>query len=195
MTDRPDDMTMGRPTTSPDDRMLADAVVRSGDERAFRTLYRRYSPLLYPFALRVVGGSVADAEDVVQETWIRAVRQLGGFRWESSLRTWLTAIALNLSREVLRKRGRERTEEIDDQMGLHARPSRDSERLDLESALARLPEGYRTVLVLHDIEGFTHEEISRQLSIAVGTSKSQLFDARRAMRVLLQPPAAETRHA
>ncbi len=194
MDDEANDMTMGRATASPDDRTLADRVVRTGDERAFRALYRRYTPLLYPFALRVLGGSTADAEDVVQETWIRAVRQLGGFRWESSLRTWLTAIALNLSRELLRKRGRVRTEDINDQSGLQARPSRDHERLDLESALSRLPEGYRTVLVLHDIEGFTHEEISQQLAIAVGTSKSQLFDARRAMRALLQPPA-ETRHA
>jgi RNA polymerase sigma-70 factor (ECF subfamily) len=194
MTDQASDMTMGRATTSPDDRTLADRVVQGGDERAFRTLYRRYTPLLYPFTLRVLGGAQADAEDVVQETWIRAVRQLGGFRWESSLRTWLTAIALNLSREMLRKRSRARTEDIDEQVGLQARPSRDHERLDLESALSRLPEGYRTVLVLHDIEGFTHEEISQQLAIAVGTSKSQLFDARRAMRALLQPPA-ETRHA
>jgi RNA polymerase sigma-70 factor (ECF subfamily) len=194
MTDEPFDMTMGRPSTSPEDRALADAVVRSGDERAFRTLYRRFTPLLYPFVLRVLGGAVADAEDVVQETWIRAVRQLGNFRWESSLRTWLTAIALNLSREVLRKRGRELSEELTPQMIPPAKPARDSERLDLESAIARLPEGYRTVLVLHDIEGFTHEEISRQLSIAVGTSKSQLFDARRAMRALLQP-SLENRHA
>jgi RNA polymerase sigma factor (sigma-70 family) len=193
MTDQTNDMTMGRPSTSPDDRALAEKVA-SGDERAFRTLYRRHTPLLYPFALRVLGGSVADAEDVVQETWVRAVRQLGGFRWESSLRTWLTAIALNLSREVLRKRARERTEELTDGVVHEARPLKLNERLDLERALARLPEGYRTVLVLHDIEGFTHEEISQQLAIAVGTSKSQLFDARRAMRALLQPPA-ETRHA
>jgi RNA polymerase sigma factor (sigma-70 family) len=194
MTDEPFDMTMGRPTASPDDRQLADAVVQGGDERAFRSLYRRYTPMLYPFVLRVLGGSVADAEDVVQETWVRAVRQLGKFRWESSLRTWLTAIALNLSREVLRKRGREKTEELTPEHGLPARPGRDHERLDLEKAIARLPAGYRTVLVLHDIEGFTHEEISQQLAIAVGTSKSQLFDARRAMRALLQP-AAETGHA
>ena len=193
MSDDTSDMTMGRPSTSPDDRALAE-LVASGDERAFRTLYRRHTPLIYPFALRVLGGSVADAEDVVQETWVRAVRQLGGFRWESSLRTWLTAIALNLSREVLRKRGRSRTEELQDGMAIEARPVRLNEKMDLERALARLPEGYRTVLVLHDIEGFTHEEISQQLSIAVGTSKSQLFDARRAMRSLLLPPA-ETRHA
>lgn len=187
-------MTIGRPSTSPDDRVLADAVVRSGDERAFRGLYRRYTPLLYPFVLRVLGGNVADAEDVLQETWVRAVRQLGGFRWESSLRTWLTSIALNLSRETLRRRGRERTEELSETLALPTRVSRDGERVDLERAIARLPEGYRTVLVLHDIEGFTHEEISEQLAIAVGTSKSQLFDARRAMRALLQP-AVERRHA
>lgn len=193
MTDQSSDMTMGRPSTSPEDRELAEAVISSGNERAFRTLYRRYTPMLYPFVLRVLGGSVADAEDVVQETWVRAVKQLGKFRWESSLRTWLTAIALNLSREVLRKRGRDRTEELMPDHAPPARPGREAERLDLESAIARLPAGYRTVLVLHDIEGFTHEEISRQLAIAVGTSKSQLFDARRAMRVMLQP--AETGHA
>ena len=131
---------------------------------------------------------------MVQEAWIRAVRQLSKFRWESSLRTWLTAIGLNLARETLRKRARTRTEEIDDRLELSARPVRDAERIDLERAIARLPNGYRTVLVLHDVQGFTHEEISRQLQIAVGTSKSQLFDARRAVRSLLQSQS-EASHA
>jgi RNA polymerase sigma-70 factor (ECF subfamily) len=73
-------------------------------------------------------------------------------------------------------------------------PVRDGDRIDLERAIARLPNGYRTVLVLHDVEGYTHEEISRQLQIAVGTSKSQLFDARRAVRGLLQSQS-EARNA
>ena len=178
------------PLSSADDRSLADAVAGTGDERAFRELYRRHSPALHQLVLRMLGGVAADAEDVVQETWIRAVRQLSKFRWESSLRTWLTAIGLNLARETLRKRARARTEEIDERMGLSARPVRDAERIDLERAIARLPNGYRAVLVLHDVEGFTHEEISRQLQIAVGTSKSQLFDARRAVRGLLQSEAS-----
>lgn len=182
------------PLSSADDRSLADAVAGAGDERAFRELYRRHAPALYQLVLRMLGGDTADAEDVVQETWIRAVRQLSKFRWESSLRTWLSAIGLNLARETLRKRARVRAEEFDERLGLAARPVRDGERIDLERAIARLPNGYRAVLVLHDVEGFTHEEISRQLQIAVGTSKSQLFDARRAVRSLLQPPS-EASHA
>jgi len=187
------DMTR-TPLPSADDRSLADAVAGAGDERAFRELYRRHTPALYQLVLRMLGGVASDAEDVVQETWIRAVRQLSKFRWESSLRTWVTAIGLNLAREVLRKRARSRTEELDDHPGLSTRPVRDADRIDLERAIARLPNGYRAVLVLHDVEGFTHEEISRQLGIAVGTSKSQLFDARRAIRSLLQSQP-EAHHA
>ena len=182
------------PLSTADDRSLADAVAGTGDERAFRELYRRHTPALYQLVLRMLGGVAVDAEDVVQEAWIRAVRQLSKFRWESSLRTWLTAIGLNLARETLRKRARTRTEEIDDRLELSTRPVRDAERIDLERAIARLPNGYRTVLVLHDVQGFTHEEISRQLQIAVGTSKSQLFDARRAVRSLLQSQS-EASHA
>jgi len=177
------------PLPSADDRSLADAVAGTGDERAFRELYQRHTPALYQLVLRMLGGVAADAEDVVQETWIRAVRQLSKFRWESSLRTWITAIGLNLARETLRKRARSRTQELDEHVELSARPVRDAERIDLERAIAKLPNGYRAVLVLHDIEGFTHEEIGRQLQIAVGTSKSQLFDARRAVRSLLQSPS------
>ena len=182
------------PLPSADDRSLADAVAEAGDERAFRELYRRHTPALYQLVLRMLGGATADAEDVVQETWIRAVRQLTKFRWESSLRTWISAIGLNLARETLRRRARARTEEFDERLDLHAPPVRDGERIDLERAIARLPNGYRTVLVLHDVEGYTHEEISRQLRIAVGTSKSQLFDARRAVRSLLQAKS-EASHA
>jgi RNA polymerase sigma-70 factor (ECF subfamily) len=186
-------MTM-TPLTSADERALCDAVVKAGDERAFRQLYRRHSPAIYQLVLRMLGGSAPDAEDVVQETWVRAVRQFARFRWESSLRTWLCAIALNQAREVLRRRGRAPLTDLEEVAPPRAPVSRDGERIDLERAIARLPDGYRTVLVLHDVEGYTHEEISRHLDIAVGTSKSQLFDARRAMRALLQPPP-EVRHA
>ena len=183
-----------KPLTTADERALCQAVVEAGDERAFRVLYRRHTPAIYQLVLRMLGGSRQDAEDVVQEAWIRAVRKLDGFRWESSLRTWLSSIALNQARETLRRRGRAPVTELPEGLELPARPARDGERIDLERAIARLPAGYRSVLVLHDIEGFTHEEISRHLEIAVGTSKSQLFDARRAMRTLLQKPA-EANHA
>lgn len=183
-----------KPLATADERALCQAVVEAGDERAFRELYRRHTPALHQLVLRMLGGSQPDAEDAVQETWIRAVRKLGGFRWESALRTWLCSIALNQAREILRRRGRAPVSELPEGLELPARPARDGERIDLERAIARLPDGYRSVLVLHDIEGFTHEEISRHLEIAVGTSKSQLFDARRAMRALLQKPA-EAKHA
>lgn len=183
-----------KPLTTADERALCQAVVEAGDERAFRELYRRHTPAVYQLVLRMLGGSQPDAEDVVQETWIRAVRKLGSFRWESALRTWLCAIALNQARETLRRRSRAPVTELPEGLELPARPTRDGERMDLERAIAKLPPGYRSVLVLHDIEGFTHEEISAHLEIAVGTSKSQLFDARRAMRALLQK-APEAKHA
>jgi RNA polymerase sigma-70 factor (ECF subfamily) len=126
-----------------------------------------------------------DAEDVVQETWIRAVAGLKRFRGDSSFGTWLVAIGLNAARDHLRKRGRAGpTVDLDDvDLSVPAVPH--GLRLDLEQAIAHLPPGSRAVLVLHDIEGFTHEEIGQRLGIAVGTSKSQLFAARRAMRTLL----------
>jgi RNA polymerase sigma-70 factor (ECF subfamily) len=176
------------------DRTLVEAVARDGDEVAFRELYRRHTPRLYPLVLRVVGGVEMDAEDVVQEAWIRATAGMGRFRGESSFGTWLTAIGLNAARDHLRRRGRwGATEDVDHvEIAVPAAPH--GQRLDLERAIALLPPGCRTVLVLHDIEGYTHEEIAGQLGIAVGTSKSQLFAARRAARTLLTG-SRETNHA
>jgi RNA polymerase sigma-70 factor (ECF subfamily) len=168
------------------DRELADEVTRSGDERAFRELYRRHTPTLYPFVLRVVGGAEADAEDVVQDTWVRAVRALPRFRWESAFRTWLVGIGLNRARELLRKHARRETLLEGQDLARASRPP-NAEKLDLERAIQCLPHGYRTVLLLHDVEGFTHPEISERLDIAIGTSRSQLHHARRAMRRLLEP--------
>ena len=167
------------------DRALVEAVVRDGDERAFRELYRRHTPRLYPLVLRLVGGSEVDAEDVVQEAWIRAAAGMRRFRGEASFGTWLTAIGLNAGRDHLRRRGRWGVMEDTDHVEIPVPPAPHGQRLDLERAIALLPPGCRTVLVLHDVEGFTHEEIARQLGIAVGTSKSQLFAARRAARSLL----------
>lgn len=167
------------------DRELADAIV-GGDERAFRELYARHTPALFQFILRMLGGTEADAEDVVQETWVRAIERLDGFRWESRLSTWLIGIGANLSRDRLRKTKRRGDVRLDDVAPAVApRAGSPEDRIDLERAIALLPDGYRTVLVMHDIEGFTHGAIGAHLGISEGTSKSQLFFARRTMRQLL----------
>jgi RNA polymerase sigma-70 factor (ECF subfamily) len=178
-------MTAQRP--EPSDRELVRRVMADGDEPAFRTLYRRHTPALYQFALRTMGGDAAEAEDVVQETWIRGAQGWSGFRWDASLVTWLKAIALNVCRAAFRRRD---TGWLEVPAAEPAVPDGNPEaRIDLERALALLPPGYRTVLVLHDLEGFHHEEIAGMLGTSTGTSKSQLFRARRAIRNLLSPPA------
>lgn len=169
------------------DRDLADALLLHRDERAFRELYQRHTPRLHQFVLRIVGGAEADAEDVVQETWIRAVEKLDGFRWEAQFATWLTGIGLNVARGLLRRQGRWEVPLDPDVPEGWRPPPADGERIDLERAIALLPAGYRTVLVLHDVEGFTHEEIGERLGVTAGTSKSQLSHARRAVRRLLEP--------
>jgi RNA polymerase sigma-70 factor, ECF subfamily len=170
-----------------DDRDLAAAVTGSGNEAAFRALYRRHTPALYRLALRLGGGDQPWAEELVQRAWIRAVEGLGAFGWRSALSTWLGGIAINCAREMWREvRGVEEWNHLTVTRG--AEPAAD-ERIDLDRAIERLPHGYRQVFVLHDIEGYTHEEIGGLLGIEAGTSKSQLSHARRRLRAALDPPA------
>ena len=119
-----------------DEQALVASYLRARDEDAFRRLYRHCSPRLYLLALRLTGGRAHDADDVLQETWIRACASLSRFRWESRLHTWLAGIVVNCWRETR-----------------------------------------RAVVVMHDIEGYTHEEIAAALLIAPGTSKHQLARA------------------
>jgi RNA polymerase sigma-70 factor (ECF subfamily) len=114
---------------------------------------------------------------VVQDAWVRASKALQEFGWRSSLRTWLSSIVLNCCRERWRQRGI--PVELHQEAEVHTDPGL---RMDIEHALAALPPGYRAVVVLHDVEGYTHDEIGERLGIAPGTSKSQLFHARRALR-------------
>jgi RNA polymerase sigma-70 factor (ECF subfamily) len=165
-------------------------VLLDGDEVAFRVLYRRHTPALYQLVLRVLGGNQPDAEDVVQEVWVRAVERLGRFRWESTLRTWLTGIALNLCRGLFRKKDRNWLD-VNDNLDLTQVAPADDERIDLEAALTALPPGYRAVVVLHDVAGLTHAEIGERLEISANTSKSQLFRGRRMLRTLLAPGGTE----
>lgn len=173
------------------DRELAETILRTGAEGAFRELYRRHTPRLLQLGRRLLGGDVSDAEDAVQETWIRAIAGLGRFRWESLFSTWLLGIGIHVCRDILRKRRSGREDPWDDSLqhpGPDWAPSeRIGERVDLERAIALLPDGYRTVLVLHDVEGMAHEAIAARLDITIGTSKSQLHRARRALRLQLVP--------
>lgn len=160
------------------------AAAAGGAEPAFRELFRRHTPRLLQFVTRVLGASASDAEDVVQDTWLRAYPALVTFRNEASFSTWLCSVGLRAALDSLRRNRRHVTEHLfDDDSPIE--PPRNEERMDIETAIARLAPGYRMVLVLHDVEGFTHEEIGMQLGIAPGTSKAQLFKARRVMRALL----------
>lgn len=165
--------------TPADDRLLRR--LRLGDEASFRELYRLHTPRLFAVTLRLLSRT-SDAEDAVQEAWLRAVRNLAAFRQESSFATWLTGIGIRCALEILRRRSPAFTDPHE--------PSFETVphlAVDLERAIASLPDGYRAVLVLHDVEGHTHEEIAALLQIEPGTSKSQLFHARRTLRAHLGP--------
>jgi RNA polymerase sigma-70 factor (ECF subfamily) len=178
-------MVQVRGWTDKSDRDLVAALLEKGDEDAFRELYKRYTPRLYRTVLSVLDGQEHEAEDVVQETWLRAATALERFRWGSSLSTWLSAIAINRAREVLRSRKRWTGGlPVED---LPAAPVSVSERIDLERAVSRLPAGYRSIYEMFDVQGYSHEEIATRLGIAPGTSKSQLFHARRSLRAFLEP--------
>ena len=153
----------------------------AGDERAFLSLYQAHATPLFRLALAMTGGRDDAAEDIVQEAWMRVVRKLGSFAGRSSARTWLRAFVVRCALERLRADGRlgaPAPQELPDPRSpgdIHA-------GVDLERAFAALPDGYRTVLVLHDVEGYRHDEISSLLGIAPGTSKSQLSRAKEWLR-------------
>ena len=172
-------------TASANTDLALVSAAAGGNEPAFRELFRRHTPHLLQFVTRVLGASAGEAEDVVQDTWLRAYPALVTFRNESSFSTWLCSVGLRAALDSLRKGKRRSTEFVleDDDAPLELPHHED--RMDLETAIASLAPGYRMILVLHDVEGFTHEEIALQLGIAPGTSKAQLFKARRVMRALL----------
>lgn len=169
-----------------DARLIAGVL--AGDERAFREMYRAHARGLHLLALRLTRGLQADAEDVLQEAWHRAVRSLPGFEARSSLRTWLASIVVRCALEKNRANGRGSSAtplDVPSRSEERSEEGRASRRLDLERAFERLPEGFRTVLVLHDLEGYRHCDIADLLGVSEGTSKSQLSRARGRMRELL----------
>jgi RNA polymerase sigma factor (sigma-70 family) len=172
------------------EKQCVQRFCESGDEEAFRELYRLHAPGLYRMSCRMLGRSGEPAQDVVQETWMRAAKALPEFRWDSSLGTWLMGIAINRCREVLRQ-SHHPNGTNGSAVDLPGPVASEGLRLDLERAVARLAEGYREVLLLHDVEGYTHQEIGTVLGIAPGTSKSQLSRARRLLREMLRPALAD----
>ncbi len=176
--------------TEVSDEQLVGAFLARRSEADFRELYRRRTPLLFRVASRMLRGNEADARDVVQETWLRASHSLPRFAGRSTFRTWLIGIAVNVCREWIRKRDRGREDPTDlEDAALFSEGSSSMRvtgtRIDLERSIAGLADGYREVLILHDIEGFTHQEIGEMLGTETGTSKSQLSRARRALRIAL----------
>jgi RNA polymerase sigma-70 factor, ECF subfamily len=168
----------------PPDDVLIRRVAR-GDEAAFGGLYRRHSPAIYGVLRRLVGTDQAAATDLLQDTWIRAASRMASFRGEAQFRTWLIGIAINCAREWRRvgrrEEGRPLVENLAQAPSAHA--------TDVERVLAGLPLAFREILVLHDIEGYTHDEIARLLRVEPGTSKSRLSRAREMFRRRWMRPA------
>jgi len=158
------------------------ALAASGDAHAFERLYRRHVNRIHTLVRRMLGDEV---DDVTQEVLIRAWQKLHTFRGESAFGTWLHRLAVNviLNHRSARGRWRQRfLEEPEGGMELPARAGPAGLGLDFEGAMARLPDGARRIFVLHDVEGYRHEEIAGMLGISPGTSKSQLHYARMALR-------------
>lgn len=164
------------------DRELVDRLVRRRDNRAFAQLYATHSASMYRLALRLTAGDEPQSEDLVHDAWIHAIQRLATFQWRSTLRTWLAGFVMNLWRESVRHTGREVEFDEDKFSDDGAAWQQTFSRIDIERGLAALSPGYREVLVLHDIEGYTHEEIASLLGVEPGTSKSQLSRARAALR-------------
>lgn len=168
--------------------------VLAGDPSAERALYDAHVGRVFRLAYRMAG-DLDRTQDYVQETFIRAFQRLGDFRGESALSTWLCSIAISITLNGLRKtrRAGEREVALDDapQVGVLSREAEPDLKERLTRAIDALPEGYRTVFVMHEVEGYTHDEIAEVLGVQPGTSKAQLFRARAKLREALADFARE----
>ena len=173
------------------DLELARAAA-AGDATAFEKLYEQHHRRVYSLCLRMLG-SVGQAEDLTQEVFLQVYRKIGSFRGDSAFTTWLHRLAVNQVLMHFRRRGvkLEHTSDEGDFTNVVETPLQSTrrismvDRLALERAVGELPPGYRTVFVLHDVEGYEHTEISDMLQVSIGTSKSQLHKARMRLRELL----------
>src|SRR6202140_3189386 len=178
----------------------ADAIrlAQAGNAAAFEFLYRLHGRRVYALCLRMVGNP-ADAEDLMQEAFLQLFRKIGTFRGESAFSTWLHRMTVNVVLMRLRKKSlpTDSLEETLEPDAENSGPKRDVgapdlrlsgavDRVNLERSIEKLPPGYRTVFVLHDVQGYEHNEIADIMGCSVGNSKSQLHKARTRLRELLQ---------
>jgi RNA polymerase sigma-70 factor (ECF subfamily) len=174
----------------PNDVAESGDIVRraqQGDVGAFETIYRREVPMVLGLCRRMVQDD-AEARELVQDIFVRAWEKLPTFRGQSAIGTWLHRLAVNVIVERLRATKRDRNRLVataDDDFGAAPMAASVEDRLDLDTAVARLPDGARSVFVLHDIEGYSHDEIAQMTGIAPGTARAQLWRARRALMRLL----------
>lgn len=174
-------------TVDPDAKLAA-----VGDRDAFEKIYRRYHYRVYCLCLRMTR-NVSQAEDLAQDVFIQLFRKINTFRGESSFATWLHRLTVNQVLMHFRKptvKTEQRTEDGTTPVRIASgteNPGKMSviDRISLREAIRQLPNGYRAVFILHDVEGYEHEQIGQMLGCAVGTSKSQLHKARMRLRTLL----------
>lgn len=177
--------------TSSSDYALTRRAAR-GDADAFEELYRLHHRRVYTLCLRMTQNE-AEAEDITQDVFIVLLHKAGDYRAEASFTTWLHRMTVNQVLMHFRRKKAKREEQAEDNTeepgtthrSAGSRPAQLVDRITLEDALSRLPPGYRAAFVLHDIEGYEHDEVARLLGCAVGTSKSQLHKARTKLRKLL----------
>ena len=182
-----------KPEPAPNSDLALAVAAGKVDMAAFEKLYERHNRRVYSLCLRMTQNA-AEAEDLAQEAFIQLFRKIGSFRGDSAFTTWLHRLTVNQCLMHFRKRSvkLERTTEegetpvqiVSGTENPNSMPVMD--RIALDNALTQLPPGYRTVFVLHDVEGHEHEEIARMLGVAVGTSKSQLHKARMKLRKILK---------
>jgi len=183
------------PSNSPGDVKTADLElvgrIRAGDSSAFEALYRQHATRLYNLASRM-SGARGDADDLLQDIFLLAFRKIGSFRGESTLGTWLYRLAMNHCLDVLRNRQTRmghQTESLDEPDAMPVAspvPVLGAvNRIDLERAIAALPPACRAAFLLHDVEGFGHQEVGDMLGVSEGTSKSQVHKARLRIRAYL----------
>ncbi len=183
--------TAGSPERG-NERAALDSIQRAqaGDVDAFELLYREHSGRMYALCLRLTAGDANDATELLQDVFIRAWRRLATYRGESAFASWLHRLAVNTMLENARsdRRRTARVLPMDDTARLAgaARSSGVELRMDMENAIASLPKGARLAFVLHDVEGYQHQEIAAQLGVSVGTIKAQLHRARRLLRERLE---------
>ena len=184
----------------------ADAIrlAQQGDEQAFERIYRLHSQRIYALCFRMMRGNAAEAEELTQESFLQLFRKIGTFRGESAFSTWLHRLAFNIVLMRLRRRTHqvlsldEILEPGEKTAGLEKyvascdlRLSGTIDRMDLERALEQLPPGYKAVFILHDVQGYEHNEIASIRGCTLGNSKSQLHKARARLRELLHAAVRE----